>query len=266
MSNYALFADAFGTHHSFQTFDDKGKNRRLIKQLHGTLEQHIQELWSLNKQGAGVFFTVNQTDLHGRTTTNIKSVRSVFIDLDGAPLPAKFDLEPQIIVNTSPDKYHVYWLVDGMPLESFTLYQQALAAKFNADPKVKDLPRVMRVAGFFHNKSQPYPIKIQKISTIAPYKMHEIKEGLGLKRPEVQKIQVDYKPSMYQGKYSGTLRYGVSKGDRHEQLVRMLIAIRKRGETLEYATEEAKKFAAACNPPESISEVMFQVRDIWARY
>jgi len=258
--------DAFGKNHSFQTFDDKGKNRRLIKQFHGTLEQHLQELWNLNKQGAGVFFTVNQTDLRGRTTANIKGVRAVFIDLDGAPLPEKFDLRPHIVVNTSPDKYHAYWLVHDMPMESFTLYQQALAEKFGADPKVKDLPRVMRIAGFYHHKKKPFPIRIKEMMTAEPYSMQEIKEGLGLKRPQQPKIKNDYKPTMYQGRYSGTLRYGCGQGDRHEQLVKILIAIRMRGESFEYAQKEALAFAAACNPPESTSEVLFQVRDIWKRY
>jgi len=266
-SHYAVFIEAFGTHHSFQTFCDKGKNRRIIRQLHGTLEEHLEELWSLNKQGAGVFFTVNQTDLQGRTTKNITKVRSVFIDLDGAPLPDKFDLQPNIILNTSPNKYHCYWLVDDMPIESFTLYQQALAAKFNSDPVVKDLPRVMRIAGFFHNKSKPYPIKIVKATSIdTPYKMAEIRDGLGLQRPQKPVIRSDYKPSMYQGKYSGTLRYGVGEGDRHAALVKMLIAIRMRGESEDYARDEALKFANACNPPEDHNEVLFQVKDIWSRY
>ena len=258
---------AFGTHHSFQTFCDKGKNRKIIRQLHGTLEEHIDELWSLNRQGAGVFFTVNQTDLTGRTTKNITKVRAVFIDLDGTPLPDKFDLKPNFILSTSPEKYHCYWLVNDMPLESFTLYQQALAAKFNSDPVVKDLPRVMRVAGFYHNKSKPYPIKVigaQGIDT--PYSMAEIKHGLDLKRPEQEMFKSDYTPSMYQGKYTGTLRYGVGRGDRHAALVKMLIAIRKRGESEDYAREEALKFANACNPPENHNEVLFQVKDIWSRY
>jgi hypothetical protein len=40
----------------------------------------------LNREGAGVFVTVNETDLKGRTAKNITSVRAVFVDLDGAPL------------------------------------------------------------------------------------------------------------------------------------------------------------------------------------
>lgn len=266
-SHYAVFMEAFGTHHSFQTFCDKGKNKKIIRQLHGTLEEHLEELWTLNKQGAGVFFTVNQTDLQGRTTKNITKVRAVFIDLDGAPLPEHFEVQPNFILNTSPNKYHCYWLVDDMPLPTFTLYQQALAAKFNSDPVVKDLPRVMRIAGFYHNKAKPYPIKVVKAYAVdTPYKMADIRDGFNLQRPEQRVIQRDYTPSMYQGKYSGTLRYGVGEGDRHAALVKMLIAIRMRGETFEYAQAEALEFANACNPPEDHNEVLFQVKDIWSRY
>ena len=263
-SHYSMFLDYFGNNHTFQTFDDKMRNKRLIKQLHGSIKQHFNELAELNQKGAGIYFTVNETDLFGRTTQHIKSVRAVFIDLDGTPLPTKFDVIPSLVVNTSPNKYHCYWIVKDMPLESFSLYQEALALKFNSDPKVKDLPRVMRVAGFYHNKNKPYPVKIIQCTSQEPYTMKEIKEGLGLKRPERKKYTYD--ASTYQGKYSGSLKYGCGEGDRHEQLVKMLISIRLRGETFDYAKQEALEFAKHCKPPESPSEVLFQVRDIWKRY
>ena len=139
-------------------------------------------LFRSNSKGAGIYFTVNETNGLGRTTKNIEKIRAVFIDLDGTPLPDSFNIPPNLIVNTSPKKYHCYWLVKDMPLESFTLYQQALASKFNSDPVVKDLPRIMRVAGFYHHKKNPYPVKIIQCTTDMPYTMKEIKEGLELKR------------------------------------------------------------------------------------
>ena len=266
MSHYHSFISYFGDNITFQTFDDKGKNKKLIKQLHGSLKQQFKTLWNLNKKGAGIFFCVNETDLEGRSTKNIKNIRAVFIDLDGTPLPQNFDLQPHIIVNSSPNKYHCYWLVEGMLLESFSLFQEALANKFKSDPKVKDKPRVMRVAGFFHNKTKtPYPVKIINMIDHRPYTQKEIRENLGLKRPERKKI-TDFKPSMYQGKYTGTLRYGSSEGDRHAQLVKILIAIRLRGEDYNYLKREALEFARNCKPPEDEGEVMFQVNDIWNRY
>ena len=160
----------FGDKITFQTFDDKVKNKKLIKQLHGSLQKHFKTLTRLNKQGAGIFFCVNETDLEGRSTKNITKVRAVFIDLDGTPLPQKFELQPHLIVNSSPNKYHCYWLVKDMPIESFSLFQQALAQKFNSDTSVKDVPRVLRLAGFFHKKKQTYPVKmIKELKTLYGY-------------------------------------------------------------------------------------------------
>jgi hypothetical protein len=58
-----------------------------VRILHGTLAQHWNVLAQLNAQGAGVYVTVNQTNLRGRKTENIVRVRCLFLDLDGAPLP-----------------------------------------------------------------------------------------------------------------------------------------------------------------------------------
>jgi hypothetical protein len=65
-------------------------------------------------------------------------------------------LEPDIVVESSPDRWHSYWLVDGLPLKDFCRHQKQVAAKFNGDPSVHDLPRVMRVPGFFHHKGEPF--------------------------------------------------------------------------------------------------------------
>ena len=86
LSHYHSFMEYFGDKITFQTFDDKVKNKKLIKQLHGSLQKHFKTLTRLNKQGAGIFFCVNETDLEGRSTKNIKNIRAVFIDLDGTPL------------------------------------------------------------------------------------------------------------------------------------------------------------------------------------
>ena len=266
MSHYHSFMQYFGEKHSFQTFDDKGKNKALIKQVHGTLQEHFKTLAELNLRGAGVFFTVNETDLKGRTTEHIKKVRALFIDLDGSPLPdfKPLGLMPHLIINTSEGKYHCYWLVKDCPLESFSLYQQALATRFNSDPKVKDLPRVMRLAGFYHNKSKSYPVKVSTMNGDEPYSVEDIKKHYNLKKPEVRKF--DYSPSLYKGQYTGTLRYGSNEGDRHGQLVKILIAIRLRGEDYAYLKNEGLQFGKQCDPQEDPKEIMFQVNDIWKRY
>ena len=161
----------------FQTFDDdKDQGRKhLVRQFHGSLAEYGQELIALQKQGAGVFITVNETDGKGRCSKNIVRVRSVFVDLDGAPLDPVLGapLEPHIVVETSPGRYHAYWLIDNLPLERFTDVQTDLLKRFSGDEKVKDLPRVMRLPGFLHLKEAPQPVKVITSSGTMAYDAEE---------------------------------------------------------------------------------------------
>ncbi len=158
---------------TFQTFSDQKKtpNNMLIQILHGTLQDKFSCLASLNKAGAGIFFTVNATDSQGRKTTNIIKIRAVFVDLDGSPLDPIHAaiLEPHIIIESSPGRYHAYWLVNDIQLNEFTSIQKALARLFNGDPAVNDLCRVMRLPGFYHRKNSPYRSRIIQRSNLEPY-------------------------------------------------------------------------------------------------
>ena len=149
---------------TFQTFDDNAdrKDKALTRQFYGTLDQHAQALHALNAQGAGVYVTVNATDGKGRKAATITAVRALFVDFDapdddrvarllGLPIP------PTVIVESSAGKHHAYWVVDGIALDEFGLYQKQLIAYFSAtgdtpDKAVHDLPRVMRVDCFIHHK------------------------------------------------------------------------------------------------------------------
>jgi RepB DNA-primase N-terminal domain len=146
---------------TFQTFDDSGAKRPgLARIFNGTLAQHWETLCRLNAQGAGVYVTVNATDGKGRATGNIKRVRALFVDLDGAPLEPPMRSDPHIVVTSSPGRFHTYWRVSDVPLDQFTDLQRGLIALFDGDPKVFDLPRVMRLPGFFHCKGDPFLSRI----------------------------------------------------------------------------------------------------------
>ena len=62
---------------TFQTFDDdqSRNNKNLVRVLHGTLNKHATILTTLNQKGAGIFVTVNKTNLKGRKATDIVRVR-----------------------------------------------------------------------------------------------------------------------------------------------------------------------------------------------
>lgn len=151
---------------TFQTFDDDKERKRgdLVRVRHGSLSDHASELVTLNNSGAGVFVMVNAGDgrVHAgertcRATPSVVGVRSCFVDLDGAPLQPvlRGAAKPHIVVASSPNRWHAYWLMKDCPLEKFAVLQAALQSKFDGDT-VKDLPRVMRLPGFIHRKEKPF--------------------------------------------------------------------------------------------------------------
>ena len=155
---------------TFQTFSDRDDlkvkrpdgtvrdpNARIF---HGTLEQLHTALARLNTKGAGVYVMVNAGDGQGRSAKNVLRVRALFIDTDGAPFPTDLPLQPHLAVQSSPGKYHLYWLVDSVELSDFSTLQTALAEHYGTDPSVKDLPRVMRLPGFFHRKDEPVMVEL----------------------------------------------------------------------------------------------------------
>jgi hypothetical protein len=111
---------------TFQTFtDDKrvrdryraeGRRDSLARVFHGTLAEHWNVLVQLSAAGAGVYVTVNETNLKGRAAADIICVRAFFVDMDGAPLGnlGRLGLRPHLIVHTSPGKFHVYWRVQDV--------------------------------------------------------------------------------------------------------------------------------------------------------
>ena len=117
----------------------------MARTLSGTLEEHSATLTEFQKKGAGVFVTINQTDLIGRKEQNVVRVRAVFVDLDGAPLEPVLEhlCEPHVIVESSKERWHAYWLSD-LQKDQFRGVQKTLAKTFDGDLAICDLPRVMR--------------------------------------------------------------------------------------------------------------------------
>ena len=62
-----------------------------------------------------------QTDLKGRKEANITAVRALFVDFrrftHSTDLDLAEDLQLHIIIESSPNKWYAYWLVDNCSLE-----------------------------------------------------------------------------------------------------------------------------------------------------
>lgn len=275
MANVALSADlaatarflsllADGEPVSFQTFKDNKTDgcdgRSLARIMHGALAVHGPSLQALNQAGAGVFVMINAGDCKGRKAPNVVRVRALFADLDGAPLEPVLVAQPvpHMIIESSPGRYHAYWCVSDCPIDSFTALQAAIAVKFASDPTVKDLPRVMRLPGFWHQKGAPFQTRLQAEHIAAPYTVAEIENGLDLRRlpisvvaaqPVVPLTSASTKPlnSSIQGLAQVT---ALPDGTRDNTLTSMAGVMRRRGMTPEaiYAalTQENN---LRCQPP-----------------
>jgi hypothetical protein len=188
-AEFFLTALAPGTEHfTFQTFTDseqaraKQKNDALARVLHGSLADHWNTLVALSSDGAGIFVVINETDFRGRATVNIVRVRAYFGDLDSADLTnlRRFGLRPHFVTRTSPGRYHAYWIVDGVALDQFRTTQQRLAKLIEGDRTVCDLPRVMRLPGFPHQKNpaQPFLVDVAPVEPGPPYREADFQTAL----------------------------------------------------------------------------------------
>ncbi len=138
---------------TFQFFNDKDKKSG--RPSHRQMKRSPAYAFLQNKQNAGygVFSMVNGGDGRGRSARNVVKVRALFIDLDGSPWePAVKTLKPHMRIESSPGRWHLYWLVEDCDLVQFKPIQRAIARRFDGDKSCCDLPRVLRVPGFYHQK------------------------------------------------------------------------------------------------------------------
>ena len=254
------FLNRFPGKKTFQTFDDKkgpdGKGRgRLAKIIHDD-ETYLK---NINDQGAGVFLTINETDGNGRETRNITKVRAIYVDLDGADVNPVLQEMPHMVVESSPGKFHGYWLVKDFPLEAFKATQQRLIKKFGGDKAVCDLPRVMRVPGYVHHKGEPFTTQIVFEHHGEPLTYAEVCEKFP---PEPVKpwSSPKYQQKQEDGEYTGP--YGCARGERNNRLARFLGGMVKRCYDRGKIEHEAMKWGKSCSPPMETGEINSVVRSI----
>lgn len=129
--------------------------------LKGTTNELWTTLADYNTKGWGVFCTINEMDSQGYELSNVKSVRAHFADLDNTLTShAMYERAIQagacIAVQSSANKYHVYWFTTPYKdNDRFTAMQRKLVQVYDADKQIIDATRVMRVPGFYHHKGEP---------------------------------------------------------------------------------------------------------------
>lgn len=197
ITNNEFFKDIFG---------EKNIKFRCISIVNGRkpidadsiYNENISEFLSqANNQQFEVYFVVNSG---GYRDSEIKHFNALFIDLDcgrnedGEYFDLDFiqeykkaklemihtsELPPSYIVETR-NGLHVYWLLsEGAELEQFAICEEKLIKYFDADKKVKNPARLMRVPNFFWMKDpqNPYLVTILQRNEIR-YDIKDIIDSL----------------------------------------------------------------------------------------
>lgn len=134
------------------------------KRTKGVFECNEEKARKLNADGYGIFFTPNSFN-GARRAENIKKINYWYIDIDKCNKEDAFKkllkspALPTFIIETK-NGYHVYWKAINATVDNFEDIEKRLIYKFNADPAVKDLPRLLRMPSYNHCKEEPFLINI----------------------------------------------------------------------------------------------------------
>lgn len=152
----------------------------------GSLADVWQTLTGYNANGYGIFCNINAMDGVGRDLANVAYIRTHVVDLDNV-LSAQANYEkaavshpqPHFAVQSSPGKFHIYWLVEPYAgNEFYTLMQRKLRQLYDGDRNVIDATRVLRVPGFYHLKAQPFLVTMWGLGVNPRYPTATIQQAL----------------------------------------------------------------------------------------
>lgn len=151
--------------HIFATLPEAPGSTAPSRQYFGCLAELAAALTSMQRDGCGVFVTVNAMQGRRRRRSDVTRIRALWVERDGPgpPLP----LAPSLVISTSPGRSHDYLLTDGdeglSPMDAHTLNRRA-ASRCEADQCATDPARLLRLAGTWNLKRSPFLATISMAS------------------------------------------------------------------------------------------------------
>ena len=153
--------------HNFRMLS-RGGDPRANKNLTGTLSECWREIERANEAGKDAYVVINDG---GHKAAHIGRIRALFADHDHGDLNkvnASWKLcedaafLPHVIVESSPQKFHWYWLLEtGLSVDEFRQLQKQIIGALGSDPSVHDPSRVMRLPGLLNWKyGEPHQCRI----------------------------------------------------------------------------------------------------------
>lgn len=154
--------------------------------LQGSLNEVYDKLSNYNQNGWGIHVCINAFNGNGNTLADVSYIRTHVVDLDNPLSSNAFyqqaissNFPPHFAVQSSENKYHLYWLVEPyVGNDFFTRQQRKLNQLYNGDESVTEASRTMRVPGFYHCKNIPTLVKCWSIHNNQRYTFKQIEQFL----------------------------------------------------------------------------------------
>lgn len=164
------------------------------RNLRGTFGEVKTQLDAANLSSrAAIYLMIQGNDGLGFGKNNVNDIRALFLDLDEDG-PAKLEAvmqgphTPNLVIESSPNKYHCYWQVTDLPVAEYEGRTKQLIEKYGGDPSCHDLARILRVPGFYHHKTEPFRSRIAyRASEVVPLTPDNLVGWLG-QAPRAQRI------------------------------------------------------------------------------
>jgi hypothetical protein len=134
-----------------------------------TFSQSRFHAWlrAMNAQRFNVYVSVNaiRPGVRSRTKAAIGAVRHLFLDADQdgagvlARLAGREDIpRPSYILESSPNRVHVFWRVEGFSTQTIESLQRRLAAEVGTDSAATACSQTTRIPGYRNHKYDPAPL------------------------------------------------------------------------------------------------------------
>lgn len=180
--------------HLFAAYDYRKKKKG--RQYFGTLEEYEDTLKANNEDVYCIYSLINQSGNGSRKKEDITRCRAIWVedDEERAKPRVDFPIDPSIIVESSPNKFHYYWLTSTVDTETWDQVMKTMVTEHGCDKNARDISRVMRLPGFNHRKklkADPFICRIVE-SNGKRYKWFEIKKHFPpLKKSEKKESKSD---------------------------------------------------------------------------
>ena len=151
----------------FTAFDYRKEKKPKI--FYGSLQELQPQLKALNDDVFCIYVTVNETKAGtSRRKADIIRARAIWIE-DDVPVDEPrddFPIQPSMIVESSPGKYHYYWLTSTDNFTEWNSVMDTMVEVWGCDKNARDISRVLRLPGFKHRKDLSSDFTTELVSTL----------------------------------------------------------------------------------------------------